>query len=303
VVNYGEVSYVKYLHSLWLSIRGLYENLFMYPDWRNFLDIAIIAVLIYYLISVLLRTRASSVFKGIGVFFVCTWLSKILELNVIGWALQQFINTGVIVIVILFQPELRRTLEQIGRRSTIAHSNGKTKSKSVDECVSAIVQAMTNMSRKRIGALIVIERKTGLREFEETGTLIDAEITAPLIENIFEPNTPLHDGATIIRNRRILASACILQLSDDPTISKELGTRHRAAIGITETTDAISLIVSEETGIISMAREGKLTRYIDNKALTQILTEIFARNKLPSGRRTYHLKAEAKREEKTIGEN
>jgi len=294
---------VKYLHSLWLSIRGLYENLFLYPDWRNFLDIAIIAVLIYYLISVLLRTRASSVFKGIGVFFVCTWLSKIMELNVVSWALQQFINTGVIVIVILFQPELRRTLEQIGRRSTLSHSSSKQSAKSSDECVSAIVQAMTNMSRKRIGALIVIERKTGLREFEETGTFIDAEITSPLLENIFEPNTPLHDGATIIRNRRIQASACILQLSDDPTISKELGTRHRAAIGITETTDAISLIVSEETGIISMAREGKLTRYIDNKALTQILTEIFSNDKTSLGRKNYRLKTNAKREEKTIGEN
>ena len=286
-----------------MSVRGLYENLFLYPDWRNFLDIAIIAVLIYYLISVLLRTRASSVFKGIGVFFVCTWLSKILELNVVSWALQQFINTGVIVIVILFQPELRRTLEQIGRRSTLSHSASRQNAKSSDECVSAIVQAMTNMSRKRIGALIVIERKTGLREFEETGTYIDAEITSPLLENIFEPNTPLHDGATIIRNRRIQASACILQLSDDPTISKELGTRHRAAIGITETTDAISLIVSEETGIISMAREGKLTRYVDSKALTQILTEIFSHDKTSSGRKTYHLRTNAKRNEKTIGEN
>ena len=152
--------------------------------------------------------------------------------------------------------------------------------------------------------MIVIERKTGLREFEETGTLIDAEITAPLIENIFEPNTPLHDGATIIRNRRIRASACILQLSDDPTISKELGTRHRAAIGITETTDAISLIVSEETGIISMAREGKLTRYIDNKALTQILTELFSSDKMSQTRRTYHLKTngKAKREVKSTGD-
>lgn len=296
---------VKYLHSLWLSISQLYENLFLYPDWRNFLDIAIIAVIIYYLVSVLLRTRASGVFKGIGVFFICTWLSKILELSVIGWALQQFINTGVIVIVILFQPELRRTLEQIGRRSTLPHAAGKTKARSSDECVSAIVQAMTNMSRKRIGALIVLERKTGLREFEETGTLIDAEITAPLIENIFEPNTPLHDGATIIRNRRIQASACILQLSDDPTISKELGTRHRAAIGITETTDAISLIVSEETGIISMAREGKLTRYIDNKALAQILTEIFSSDKMSPAKKTYHLKKSGKatRNENSISES
>ena len=291
MVNYGEVFALKYLHSFWLSIRGLYENLFLYPDWLNYLDIVIIAVLIYYLISVLLRTRASGVFKGIGVFLVCTWLSRMLELNVVSWALQQFINTGVIVIVILFQPELRRALEQIGRRSIITHSSVKKKSRSADECVSAIVQAMTNMSRKRIGALIVIERKTGLREFEETGTLIDAEITSPLIENIFEPNTPLHDGATIIRNRRIQASACILQLSDDPTISKELGTRHRAAIGITETTDAISLIVSEETGIISMAREGKLTRYIDNKALTQILNEIFASDKSEAQRKTYRRKA------------
>ena len=126
-----------------------------------------------------------------------------------------------------------------------------------------------------IGALIIIEQKTGLREFSDTGTALDADISAPLIENVFEPNTPLHDGAMIIRNRRILAAACILQLSDDPTISKELGTRHRAALGISETTDAVALIVSEETGIISMAREGKLTRYLDAKALTQILTDLF----------------------------
>lgn len=268
---------LNYLNSFWTSISTLYISLFEQPDWRNFLDIAIIAFLVYQLIRLLLRTRASSVFKGIGVFIVFFWLSKMLELNVVNWALQQFINTGVIVLVIVFQPELRRALEQIGRSSIIAPSSSASReAKSSDECVTGLVQAMSNMSRKRIGALIVIERKTGLREFSDTGTHIDAEITAPLIENIFEPNTPLHDGATIIRNRRILASACILQLSDDPTISKELGTRHRAAIGVTETTDAIALIVSEETGIISMAKGGKLTRYLDAKALTQLLSELFA---------------------------
>ena len=280
---------MNYFKSIWTSLSGLYENLIQYPDWRNFLDIAIIAMFIYYLIVVLLRTRASGVIKGIGVFLFFTWLSQALELNVVSWGLQQFINTGVIVLVILFQPELRRTLEQLGRRSIISPSSGK-KVKSVDECVSGLVQAMSNMSRKRIGALIVIERKTGLREFSETGTRIDAEITAPLIENIFEPNTPLHDGATIIRERRIHSSACILQLSDDPTISKELGTRHRAAIGISETTDAIALIVSEETGVISIAKGGKLTRFLDNKALTQILTDIFATDKTESGSKKIYRK-------------
>ena len=273
---------------MWSGLSGLYENLFLYPDWRNFLDILILAMFIYYLIVVLLRTRASGVFKGIGVFLLCAWLSQALELNVVSWALQQFINTGVIVIVVLFQPELRRALEQLGRRSIITPSVSGKKVKSVDECVNALVLAMNNMSRKRIGALIIIERKTGLREFADTGTKIDAEITAPLIENIFEPNTPLHDGATIISQRRIHSSACILQLSDDPTISKELGTRHRAAIGISETTDAVALIVSEETGVISMAREGKLVRYLDTKTLTQILSDLFSSDKTEGGvRRVY----------------
>jgi len=136
------------------------------------------------------------------------------------------------------------------------------------------------MARKRIGALIVIERQTALDDIAESGTRIDAEITDPLIENIFEPNTPLHDGAVIIRGERILAAACILKLSDDYSISRELGTRHRAAIGMTESTDAVTLIVSEETGIISMAREGRLTRYLDPKSLTILLTELFAPDSL-----------------------
>ena len=131
------------------------------------------------------------------------------------------------------------------------------------------------MSRKRIGALIVIERSTKLGDVIESGTVVDAEISSQLIENIFEPNTPLHDGAMIIRDERIAAAACILPLTDDYSISRELGTRHRAAIGITETTDAVTLIVSEETGIISMTREGKLTRYLDTKSLNILLTELF----------------------------
>ena len=185
---------------------------------------------------------------------------------------------GLLFIVILFQPEFRRGLEQIGRskmmRRLVGLPNRQTPER-VEENVSEIVRAMSNMSRKRIGALIVIERHTGMGDVIESGTRVDAEISAPLIENIFEPNTPLHDGAMVIRNRRIEAAACILPLTEDITISRDLGTRHRAAIGITETTDAVALIVSEETGIISMAREGRLTRHMDGRSLTVLLTELF----------------------------
>lgn len=194
------------LYSLWSSISTLYTNLFQQPDWRNFLDIFLMAVVIYEIIRLLLRTRASAVFKGIGVLLIFFWLSDILQLNVVNWMLQQFINTGVIVMVILFQPELRKALEQIGRTSLISPSQLRAQ-RSADDCVTELVQAMSNMSRKRIGALIIIEQKTGLREFADTGTALDADISAPLIENVFEPNTPLHDGAMIIRNRRILAAA------------------------------------------------------------------------------------------------
>jgi len=181
-------------------------------------------------------------------------------------------------VAIVFQPELRRLLEKLGRSKFVRQVFGSPKRQRnarMELHVSEIVKALNDMSRKKIGALIVLERSTKLGDVLESGTVVDAEISSHLIENIFEPNTPLHDGAMIIRDERIAAAACILQLSDDYSISRELGTRHRAAIGITETTDAVSLIVSEETGIISMAREGKLTRYLDTKSLTILLTELF----------------------------
>ena len=198
--------------------------------------------------------------------------------------LQQVINTGVLVLVIVFQPELRRALDQLGRskwtRQMFA-TQKKVDTNRADRDVAEIVRALNNMSRKRIGALIVFERHTGLADVIDSGTVIDGEISAPLIENIFEPNTPLHDGAVIVRGERIVAAACILQLTDDHSLSRELGTRHRAAIGITESTDAVSVIVSEETGIISMARDGKLTRYLDTKSLNILLTELFLPDDLP----------------------
>ena len=262
---------------------SLFTSLFTQPDWRNWLDIVLAAILIYYALKLLLRTRANTVFKGIIIIFIVAWLSDMLQLHIISWVIQLIISTGIIALIILFQPELRRALDQLGRSKISTQmftSQRRQRAKQSDQVVSEIVKALTNMARKRIGALIVIERQTALDDIAESGTHIDAEITDPLIENIFEPNTPLHDGAVIIRGERILAAACILKLSDDYSISRELGTRHRAAIGMTESTDAVTLIVSEETGIISMAREGRLTRYLDPKSLTILLTELFAPDSL-----------------------
>lgn len=260
------------------QIGALFANLFERPDWRNIVDIAILTVLIYNVIKLGIRTRANSLFKGIAVILVLAWISDSLQISALSWILQQIISMGLVVLVIVFQPELRRALDQIGRSRLTRQvfcASKRQGSKQTEQHVAELVRAINNMARKKIGALIVFERSTGLGDVIDSGTMIDGEISDPLIENIFEPNTPLHDGAMIIRDERIVAAACILQLSDNYTISRELGTRHRAAIGITESTDAISLIVSEETGIVSMARDGKLTRYLDAKSLTILLTEIF----------------------------
>ena len=259
-------------------IGNLFTNLFVHPDWRNILDITLLTVLIYNLLKLVSYTRASSLFKGIVFILAMAMISDALEMNAVSWVLQQIISVGVVVLVIVFQPELRRVLEQLGRSKLARQLFGSQKRQrnaQMEQHVSEIVKALIDMSRKKIGALIVIERSTKLGDVIESGTVVDAEISSQLIENIFEPNTPLHDGAMIIRDERIAAAACILQLSDDYSISRELGTRHRAAIGIPEATDAVALIVSEETGIISMTREGKLTRYLDSKSLNILLHELF----------------------------
>ena len=264
--------------NIFSQIGNLFANLFVHPDWRNIVDIAVLTILIYNTIKLVSHTRASSLFKGIIVILALAVVSDVLEISALSWLLHQVISVGVVVLVIVFQPELRRMLDQMGRTKYFRRIFGSPKRHRDDRSqahVAEIVRALTDMSRKKIGALIVVERSTKLGDVIESGTVVDAEISSQLIENIFEPNTPLHDGAMMIRGERIAAAACIMPLSDDYSISRELGTRHRAAIGITESTDAVSLIVSEETGVISMARDGKLTRYLDAKSLTILLTELF----------------------------
>ena len=274
----AEVMDLLQMQAFFSQIGNLFTNLFAHPDWRNIVDIVVLTVLIYNILKLVSYTRANSLFKGIVFVAVLALVSDALEINALNWVLQQILSVGVLALCIVFQPELRRVLEQLGRSKFARQLFGSPKRQrnmQMELHVTEIVKALNDMSRKRIGALIVLERSTKLGDVLESGTLVDAEISSQLIENIFEPNTPLHDGAVIIRDERILAAACILPLSDDLSISRELGTRHRAAIGITETTDAVSLMVSEETGVISMAREGRLTRYLDSKSLNILLTELF----------------------------
>ena len=259
--------------ALWETIQTALWNVFHRPGLSDLFDILIVAVIIYYLLMMTRQTRASAVLKGLVLLFAATFVSDLLGLTALNWLLMSVVNNGALVLVILFQPELRKALEQIGRGAI--RESSRSDSEDHERVIDEIIQCMTDLSRRRVGALIVFEQKTGLKDVIETGTAVDGKISAPLLENIFEPNTPLHDGAVVVRGTRVVAAACILTLTEGRGISRELGTRHRAAIGISETTDAVVLIVSEETGIMSMARNGRITRHLDSKSLRTILEGIY----------------------------
>ncbi len=254
-------------------MQTFFWNIIHRPTWIDYIDIILIAFLIYQLVTLTRQTRAIQVIKGLAVIIVASYASELIGLTTLNWVLRSILNNGVIVLLILFQPELRKALEQIGRTAKLDRSAQQDESERI---VDEITQCLLRLSRRRVGALIVFEQRTGLKDItESSGTEIDSIISAPLLENIFEPNTPLHDGAVIIRGSRIVSAACVLTLSDNRSISRDLGTRHRAGLGVSENTDAIVLIVSEETGIISMARGGKLTRHLDAEGLRKVLREMY----------------------------
>lgn len=246
--------------------------------WLDALDIIIIFLLLYKLIVWTKETRAYEVLKGIGLLFLCSVASQLLQLNTLSWLLDAFLKSGsiIIVLVVLFQPEFRRVLERLGRGGkSIGSALFDAATLSSVEMIQDVQRAILSMSRRRVGALIVVEQKTGLGDIINTGTPVDGLLSGALLENIFEPNTPLHDGAVIVRGRRIAAAGCFLPLSDDMNLARELGTRHRAALGVSTVSDSVTIVVSEETGAISLARDGKLVRYIDAKALHDILEQLF----------------------------
>lgn len=237
--------------------------------FQDLLDILIIAFIVYKIIDVSINTRAYQLLKGLGLLLVIMLLSTLFNLYTVSYLLNTLLVSGIVIVFVLFQPELRRGLAHIGGRFklNLAGRSGTDGSKIVKEMTNSLIR----LSKRKVGALIVIERDQRLDEYLPTGTCVDAQISGALIENIFEPNTPLHDGAVIIRDGRIHYAACVLPLFNDPNISRELGTRHRAALGISSVSDCLTLVVSEETGVISYAENGKLTRYLDKAALTELL--------------------------------
>jgi diadenylate cyclase len=245
-------------------------------NFASLVEILIVAYLLYRLYWLIKETRAEQLLKGMLIILALIPISFVLQLTMLYTILSRTITVGVLSLVIIFQPEIRRALEHIGRS---AFSDRHTMAeRSLEELVTEIVNAVDAMAQTKTGALIAIEQNTMLGEIIVSGTMVDAKVSAALIENIFVPNTPLHDGAMIIRNDRILAAGCLLPLTNSAEISKKLGTRHRAAIGLTEVSDAAVIIVSEETGIISLALNGKLVRNYDRERLKAILIKILSKN-------------------------
>lgn len=267
------------------AITGLFNRIIsVIPMIRltNIFEILIISVLIYYILIWIRDTRAWTLLKGILVIFAFVLVAYVFQMSTILWLFQNLISVTIISIFVLFQPELRRALEQLGRKNLLSSVFNLSSGAAVDEQAakviektkSEIIKACVEMSKARMGALIVIEQEVRLSEYERTGIFLDSMVSSQLLMNIFEHNTPLHDGAVFIRNNRIVAATCYLPLSDNMLLSKELGTRHRAGVGISEVSDSITLIVSEETGMISIAHDGMLFRGLNQEELREKLSTL-----------------------------
>jgi len=249
---------------------------FSYFRWQDVLDIMVVAFVIHQLISVIRGTRSVQMVVGIGVLTLVYFLASVLDLSALMWIMQTFLSSILIIVIIVFQQDIRRALTQVGR------SPFQKNTDIVDKEMEEIIRTLFYLSKRRIGALIVIERDTSLGDFIESGFKLDALLTKELLISIFMPVSPLHDGAVLINGGRIQHAGCILPLTQNPYINKRYGTRHRAAIGLTEETDAVVLVVSEETQEISIVRHGALTTAEDEISLTKSLRVIFIANNSPS---------------------
>ncbi|MCP1121994.1 diadenylate cyclase CdaA [Bacillus sp. 3103sda1] len=240
-------------------------------------DIGLVWFVIYKLILVIRGTKAVQLLKGITVIIIVRILSNVFELHTLQWLMDQALTWGFLAIIIIFQPELRRALEQLGRGSLFSRGSNKEDDEQ-ESVVNAVVKATEYMGKRRIGALITMARETGMGDYIETGIPLNANISSELLINIFIPNTPLHDGAVIMQGNIIKAAGCYLPLSESPFISKELGTRHRAAMGVSEVTDSLTIVVSEETGQISLTKNGELHRDLKNEQLKEMLMKELSGN-------------------------
>jgi len=258
-------------------LRGLKENLNLNLDLFNIfsvIDILIVAFVLYRVMMLIRGTRAVQLLKGLAVLLIATALSSLLNLNTVHWVLRQALTAMVVALPIVFQPELRRALEKLGGGDFFVRPLTQMADDDRSALIDEVVRAALNMSAVRQGALIVLERVTGLQEFIDTGVKVDGIVSAELLMNIFINKTPLHDGAALIRGDRLIAAACVLPLSESRTLGRELGTRHRAAIGLTEQSDALAVVVSEETGHVSLALEGVLYRRLNEAGLHELLVKL-----------------------------
>ena len=256
---------------------------------KNLLEIMIIAVLVYEMLVWIKNTRAWTLLKGILLILGFFLMAAVLELDTILWLLEKTSYIAVTAILIIFQPELRKALEQLGSKNVLTKlfSTDDTKKKNEEfneKTINELVRACFEMSKVKTGALMVIEQGTPVGEIERTGIEVDGLVTSQLLINIFEHNTPLHDGAVVIRGSRVAAATCYLPLSDNMDISKALGTRHRAAVGVSETTDSVTLVVSEETGRVSVATGGRLRRVADGDELKTLLNTMVKKEDAGNGR-------------------
>ncbi|MCL2437229.1 MAG: diadenylate cyclase CdaA [Clostridiales bacterium] len=243
------------------------------------IDILIVAFVIYKVLGFIRETRAEQLVKGLLVLVVAAFISEYFNLHVLNWILRGTMTLGVIALVIVFQPELRRALEVVGRSKLAKVPFVYIDKEKAKALAAKFIKAVDYFSTHKIGALIVLERETLLNDIAETGTTINAEVSYEILRNLFFEGAPLHDGAVIVRGDKVLAAGCVLPLTHNNTLGKDLGTRHRAGIGITESSDAIAIIVSEETGIISIAVDGKLTRFLDIKTVEKTLLNIYLSDK------------------------
>ncbi len=254
------------------SALTYFKGFFMVLKITDLIDVLLIAVIVYQLLKLIKETRALQLVKGILVLFFALEISSWFNLTTLNYLLRSAMQVGMFAIVVIFQPELRSLLEKVGRSNVGKIINiGTGSADSQMLAIEEIALAAENLSAEKTGALIVIERETKLGDIIRTGTLINAEVSSALLENIFVPKTPLHDGAVIIRGDRIHTAGCLLPLTSNENLSRELGTRHRAALGISEASDALVVVVSEETGKISIATGGALTRNLDKESLTAAL--------------------------------
>lgn len=256
-------------------MQKFYENVFSGVGIADIIDILIVAFVFYQLLKLIKQTRAEQLLKGVILLVVATGLTGLLNLHTINWILKGAVSLGAVAIIVVFQPELRRALEYLGRSKIVKAPLSQMDKEKGKKITAHIVKAVEAFSKDRVGALIVFERETNLTDIVESGTVIDAEISEQILGNIFYEGAPLHDGAVIIKDGRVCAAGCVLPLTRSNEISKELGTRHRAGIGVTEHSDALVLIVSEETGIISMASEGHLSRFLDIKTVEKTLLNMY----------------------------